>query len=56
VAPGSGIGYGWRLLFDASYLRFDSGERRQAQGPFRAFRARTNRLGEPLDLESSLHD
>jgi hypothetical protein len=33
VAPSSGIGYGWRLLFDAPYLRFDSGERRRAQGP-----------------------
>ena len=56
MVPGSGIGYGWRLLFDASYLGFDSGERRRAQAPFRAFHARTNRLGVPVDLESILHD
>jgi hypothetical protein len=49
VVPGSGIGYGWRLLFDIAHLGFDSREGRRAQAPFHAVHARTNRLDVLLD-------
>jgi hypothetical protein len=55
VVPGSGIGYGWRLLFDTSHLGFDSAQRRRAQARFSAVHARTNRLNVLLDFVRFLH-
>ena len=49
MAPGSGTGYGWRLLFDIAHLGFDRGEGRRAQAPFPAVHARTNCLDVLLD-------
>ena len=44
MVRGSGIGYGWQLLFDISHLGFDSAEGRRAQAPSPAVPGRTNRL------------